>query len=949
MPTGGAICREDLLTCSSVFRPERGIKSSTMKVHLENIYTAIVRTAAICFFILIAAVPVKAQNVSNPDFELTPPCPTTYNTGSGYTIPGWTIPTGGTADFFRNVCYMPNIDFTTDVVSPVSGNSFIGIIVEQQNLDYKEYLTNTLSAPLVAGTVYNISFYIRSNNSGLLLNKESANATLPVAERGYFGLMFSTTAPTTANTTNGWSGSISNTFAPTGRVYIPASNTAAYTSATWTLVTLSYTATGGEQYMTIGQFRPGTSTLTPVDPYGKAYFFIDGVSNVLPALNPSLSKSVSPSTIVSGGTATYTFTISNTATGNIAQTALSFTDALPSGLRVAAIPNVTVTGLTGGTTTATAGGTSVGVSGYSIAAGATGTITVDVTNAAGQSNATCPNPAFTNAASNVTGTSANLTNNIGAGPCLTVLAGCKPTGSTVTFTPGTNNTAAGYTTAYILTDAAGTIVNTNIAPAGFTSPLLAGTYTIYSVNFTGTMIGNTQNSNISGVTSSTGCAAKSSASFCVISDSDGDGIADSTDLDDDNDGILDTVECTPTHVFANLASATIANGNAATATVSGIVFGGITGTLTRANNGTTVVDVLTKVTDNFSNASLYTPAGSTTEGALSEGLGNFNGTTNFTKYTLTLSAPVESVTLHINNWDFMRTRFTGNHVEQLLSGGTELVYNPAVRQLYDTDPNSNSVPARDGFGSVRITSTNGLPFSEVIFEKFDDPNTASSPDGFRYTFSIEPICDVDGDGIPNQLDLDSDNDGCLDAIEGDENVQISQLVTAAGTVNVGTGSTASNQNLCASASCVDSQGVPTLVNTGATADIGGDQGQGIGTSQNNLISGCITNCYKPGVTSGTVLDTPHGITALGRAGTEADNWPMVRKGAWTALEAKTKGFVINRVAFNASGNPVGIPSANYIEGMMVYDTTNQCLKIYTSTDNGATYAWSCVTTQTCPD
>jgi len=408
-----------------------------MKIHLKNIHTAIVRTAAICFFILITAVPVKAQNVSNPDFELTPPCPTTPNYGSSYTIPGWTMPTAGTADFYRPGCYMPNPFLTSDVVNAASGTSFIGVAAEARSGapsspgDYKEYVTNTLSIPLVAGTVYNISFYIRSNNSGPVLNAGGLNATLPVAERGYFGLMFSTTAPTSANSTNGGFGSIVDTFAPTGRVYIPASNTAAYTSGTWTQVTLSYTATGGEQYMTIGQFRPGNTTLPGTDPNYGAYFFIDGVSNVVPAaVNASLTKSVSPSSIVSGSTATYTFTVNNTAAGNPAQTGISFTDALPSGLRVAAIPNVTVTGLTGGTTTATAGGTSVGVSGYSIAAGATGTITVDVTNAAGRTNAACPNAAFTNAGSNVTGTSANLTNNIGTGPCLIVTA-CAPVAGTV--------------------------------------------------------------------------------------------------------------------------------------------------------------------------------------------------------------------------------------------------------------------------------------------------------------------------------------------------------------------------------------------------------------------------------------------------------------------------------------------------------------------------------------
>ncbi|MEI3789381.1 MULTISPECIES: hypothetical protein [unclassified Chryseobacterium] len=109
-------------------------------------------------------------------------------------------------------------------------------------------------------------------------------------------------------------------------------------------------------------------------------------------------------------------------------------------------------------------------------------------------------------------------------------------------------------------------------------------------------------------------------------------------------------------------------------------------------------------------------------------------------------------------------------------------------------------------------------------------------------------------------------------------------------------------------------------------------------------------CYKPGITVGTTLDTKVGITSLNRAGaTNSDNWPMTRKGGWIALEAKTKGFVPNRVAFDASGNPVGITPANFVEGMMVYDTTNKCMKMYTLKDGDTSMAWHCISTQTCPD
>ncbi|MDY3318721.1 hypothetical protein PG637_04790 [Riemerella anatipestifer] len=106
-------------------------------------------------------------------------------------------------------------------------------------------------------------------------------------------------------------------------------------------------------------------------------------------------------------------------------------------------------------------------------------------------------------------------------------------------------------------------------------------------------------------------------------------------------------------------------------------------------------------------------------------------------------------------------------------------------------------------------------------------------------------------------------------------------------------------------------------------------------------------CYKKPIisTAGDALPTRVGISSLARLGVDAkgENWPMVREGGWIALESNTKGFVVNRVAFDSNGLPVGIPPANFVAGMMVYDTTNNCLKIY----NGR--IWSCFSTQTCPE
>lgn len=100
-------------------------------------------------------------------------------------------------------------------------------------------------------------------------------------------------------------------------------------------------------------------------------------------------------------------------------------------------------------------------------------------------------------------------------------------------------------------------------------------------------------------------------------------------------------------------------------------------------------------------------------------------------------------------------------------------------------------------------------------------------------------------------------------------------------------------------------------------------------------------CYKPAAISGTTLDTNLGITALSRAGINNGNWPMVRKGAHLALESKTTGFVPTRIASPETA------IANPVDGMMVYDTALNCLRVYVV--DGANTGWKCLNKQSCPD
>ncbi len=192
--------------------------------------------------------------------------------------------------------------------------------------------------------------------------------------------------------------------------------------------------------------------------------------------------------------------------------------------------------------------------------------------------------------------------------------------------------------------------------------------------------------------------------------------------------------------------------------------------------------------------------------------------------------------------------------------------------------------------------------------------------------------DTDGDGIPDHLDLDSDGDGCPDSIEGSDNV-IPDWILSTGVIDV------ANQG------GVDKNGIPVIVNNGGKADADNQLGQGIGYSKIAATSaGCA--CVKDASTSGVALSVNHGITSLGRAG--KDGWPEVRKGAWTALESKTKGFVINRVPTSEEVEAIADPQ----QGMLVYDEEAKCLKLYVlkdAKDASKGGFWKCLSNKACPD
>lgn len=412
--------------------------------------------------------------------------------------------------------------------------------------------------------------------------------------------------------------------------------------------------------------------------------------------------------------------------------------------------------------------------------------------------------------------------------------------------------------------------------------------------------------------------ANNSSTVAVTPDSDGDSIPDSTDLDDDNDGIPDINEDCLGFRAQN---------------TSGAWLGFTTSNLTVNMPGATTQSTVQNLNDGQVNFWINQQGGQTRRAKFGDA-----------GFTYTFSTPVRASEIGFYFFDLDPDNLSPNVVYTFQINGNQpngiLVpatgsnvdnYNTATGIYNATSGPNDQFMVLKGIGdtlvsSFTVTST-GMDSAELV----------------AYSLFAYRVCDTDSDGIPNRLDLDSDADGCSDAGEGGADIANSELVTAGGSLSGG--STSVNQNLCASATCVSTGGINIGLPQFSSLPTGysNTTGQSIGSSQNALVNGCV--CYEdPTLAAGQTYPVKQGITILGRAGGSSTSWPMIRNSAYTALEAKTKGFVITR---NSSPETtIAIP----VVGMMVFDTDENagagCMKIYTG--SGAGEGWKCFSTQGCP-
>jgi len=212
-------------------------------------------------FLFICSVGMGQTNlVVNPSFEDTVSCPTTLADLSATTF--WTAPTQGSPDYFNSCTSNSDVDVPNNGFGnqmALSGNAYTGISVYDlfDTYSYREYIQVQLQQTLVSGQKYWVSFYVSLSDFNDYAIQE-------------LGAYFSSIQ-------------INDNSMDTTLMFIPQiefSDSVITSKNDWTKISGSFTATGNENYVIIGNFnRKQTTTATQLSSnnINYAYYFVDDV------------------------------------------------------------------------------------------------------------------------------------------------------------------------------------------------------------------------------------------------------------------------------------------------------------------------------------------------------------------------------------------------------------------------------------------------------------------------------------------------------------------------------------------------------------------------------------------------------------------------------------------------------------------------------------------------
>jgi len=246
-------------------------------------------------------------------------------------------------------------------------------------------------------------------------------------------------------------------------------------------------------------------------------------------------------------------------------------------------------------------------------------------------------------------------------------------------------------------------------------------------------------------------------------DTDGDGIRDGNDLDDDNDGILDSTEKECSSLMPlDLSGVTNANPQITARALSAI-----------AGAGTFSANI----TANYNSTVALKPQG------LADGdlrLGN-NINTETSEYEIVFALPTDITLSQANNSGAFEEQETWTITT---AGGTLAVSNPVINVTTEsgtafndtelrnvTGNNSNQVSfspnQANGIGHIATTDSQWkLEAKDVTKLTLNMQSSTLGGNFARLRISVPCVpLDSDADGVANHLDIDADNDGIPDNIE----------------------------------------------------------------------------------------------------------------------------------------------------------------------------------------
>ncbi len=282
-----------------------------------------------------------------------------------------------------------------------------------------------------------------------------------------------------------------------------------------------------------------------------------------------------------------------------------------------------------------------------------------------------------------------------------------------------------------------------------------------------------------------------SASVIMDRDSDGDNQADLVDTDDDNDGLSDIAEgagLPPGQsgnwtITGQTATFDFGNGVKVIATTNSISTGGVNFTAGQFN----------PVGDDVVGQHFWSPSSLAAASSLQAAV-HFGGTVTFQFVDSVTDIPVtvDNPILHIDR--IGGTGFTSGGALNIHNGaiisinngltwteiagtsdfatGLSTMTDSSIGTIGAQPSESNYAASQTASGSVRINgATSGFTLRFNAGATNEDPGNTLG-DGVEFIFQSAPaLSDTDGDGSFDHLDIDSDNDGILDSVEGLANSQ----------------------------------------------------------------------------------------------------------------------------------------------------------------------------------